>query len=310
MRTYRWAVLFWGCTLPLFAKTLITPIPEAIPYDHAKAALGKRLFSDPGLSSDGTISCESCHHLSYNGADSVPLSKGVKGRVGDRNAPTVFNALFNTAQFWDGRARNLKEQAAGPMHNPKEMDTDIPKMVQRLRLDPSYRKAFARLYADGVTFENVTDAIAEFEKSLTTPDSPFDRYLKGDQKALNATEKAGYALFRSFGCISCHNGVNIGGNLYQKLGVFEPYPQHKRDLGRYEVTHKEKDRYFFKVPSLRNVARTAPYLHDGSVAELNETIALMLRYQLGREATREEIDKIAAFLRTLNGRLPLEEKRR
>ncbi len=297
-------ILLLGTILPLFAKELITPIPETIPYDHAKAALGKKLFRDPILSRDGTISCESCHHLDYNGADATPVSTGVEGRKGDLNSPTVFNAVFNFSQFWDGRAKDLKEQAIGPILNPKEMDSNLTEVVKRLRSDTFYRRAFYRIYQKRITIDQVAEVIAEYEKSLITPDSRFDRFLKGDKEALSDEEKEGYKLFKSFGCISCHNGVNIGGNLYQKIGIIQPYHPLKEYAGRYNITKNEEDRYYLKVPSLRNVALTAPYLHDGSVKTLDQAIKIMIHYQLGRLSKDEDVAKIEKFLHTLTGRLP------
>jgi len=290
--------------ISLHAKELITPIPDTISYDPVKAKLGKKLFSDPILSRDGTISCESCHHLGYNGADSTPVSRGVDGRKGDLNSPTVFNAVFNFSQFWDGRAKDLKEQAIGPILNPKEMDGNISEIVKRLRSDTFYRKAFYKIYHEKITINHITEVIAEFEKSLITPDSRFDRYLKGDTSALSEKEKEGYRLFKSFGCISCHNGVNLGGNLYQKIGIIQPFhPIHKYP-GRYNVTKNEEDRYYLKVPSLRNIALTAPYLHDGSVKTLKQAIRVMIHYQLGRISREEDVKKIEKFLLTLTGKLP------
>ena len=218
------------------------------------------------------------------------------------NAPTVLNAVFNFRQFWDGRAPDLKAQVKDPIRNPKEMGQDLDELVLKLKKHTAYRLAFEKVYTDGITKENIADAIAEYEKTLITPNGPFDRYLKGDKNAIGQEAKRGYALFKEKGCILCHNGVNVGGNLYNKFGVYKD--ANSTDLGRYNITGREEDRYIFKVPSLRNVARTAPYMHDGRFAKLRDAVSFMTQYQLGRYMEPEEIDAIVAFLKTLNGTLP------
>jgi cytochrome c peroxidase len=209
--------------------------------------------------------------------------------------------VFNFRQFWDGRAKDLQDQAAGPIENPIEMGNTFNELIPKLN-HTEYKKQFAAIYKDGITKNNITDAIAEYEKELITPNAAFDRYLKGDETALTPQQKEGYQLFKSKGCISCHHGVNIGGNLYNKFGVFQEI--NSSNLGRYNVTHKERDKYYFKVPSLRNVARTAPYFHDGRTYSLHAAVALMAEVQLGRKITKEEVDSIVAFLKSLNGEIP------
>lgn len=282
------------------------PLPQTIALDTHKIALGKRLFHEPRLSADGTVSCASCHNLATGGVDRQARSRGIGGQLGTINAPTVFNAGFNFRQFWDGRAASLEDQVNGPLQNPIEMNSTWPKAISTLSSDPSYRNAFAKSYPNGITPANVRDAIATFERSLITPDSRLDRYLRGEKDALNQQELAGYRLFLQIGCTSCHQGINIGGNLYQKLGIMEDYfamrgRLTKTDLGLYNLTGHEEDRYYFKVPSLRNVALTGPYLHDGTAQSLEDAIKIMARFQLGKNLSNDDIAKLAAFLRSLTG---------
>ncbi len=290
--------------LTLNANNIIKPIPQKIDVNIQKATLGKKLFSDPQLSVDNTVSCENCHNLNYGGADANKFSFGVKGRVGSINSPTVFNSVFNIAQFWDGRAKDLKEQVKGPLSNHVEMASDPKKLIIKLSKDPQYTKEFKRIYKDGITLENVSDAIAEFEKTLITPNSKFDLYLRGDKDALSDEEKKGYKLFKNLGCISCHNGVNMGSNMFQKFGIFDKHTSTTPNLGRYNVTKNEDDKYYFKVPTLRNIEKTAPYFHDGSAKTLEEAVKTMGYYQLGQQLTQDEIKKLTLFLKTLNGELP------
>jgi cytochrome c peroxidase len=283
----------------------ITPLPQNSIINENKVALGSRLFHDAGLSRDGTVSCASCHRLNTGGVDNLPHSIGVNGQEGGINAPTVFNSYYNFVQFWDGRAANLSEQAAGPIHNPIEMGSNWEKVLAYLNQDATYGQAFAQNYPDGITAKNVQDAIATFESSLITPNAPFDRFLRGDKQALSAQSEAGYTLFKQVGCISCHQGINIGGNLYQKLGIMDNYFANKAltdaDMGRYNVSKQESDRHFFKVPTLRNIAATAPYLHDGSQKTLADTVKIMAQYQLGKNLSEDEISLIVAFLHSLTG---------
>jgi cytochrome c peroxidase len=285
----------------LFAKEPITPIPLTVDVNPKKAALGKELFFDTALSADNTINCATCHQLNAGGDDNLPFSFGIKGQKGPINSPTVYNAVFNFRQFWDGRAADLQEQASGPIENPKEMGNNFKNLISKLN-KTTYKKKFNSIYNDGITKANITDAIAEYEKTLITPNAPFDRYLRGDKTALTKEQKEGYELFKSKGCISCHHGINIGGNMYNKFGIFED--SKSKNLGRYNVTHLERDKYYFKVPSLRNIARTAPYFHNGSARTLHEAVRIMAKFQLGRKITPQEVDKIVAFLKSLNGKIP------
>ncbi len=286
----------------LGAEDLIKPIPESIEVDISKVRLGKKLFFDPILSRDGTISCSTCHDLQEGGDDNLKFSFGIKGQEGNINAPTVYNSVFNFRQFWDGRAKDLKEQAIGPIENPVEMGHSLQGAVQALKKSKGYSKEFKEVYSDGLNQENIVDAIAEFEKALITPNAPFDRYLKGEEEAVNSQVKKGYQLFLSKGCIICHHGVNVGGNFYNKFGVFQD--ANSSNLGRYNVTKREEDKYLFKVPSLRNIAKTSPYMHDGRSKTLKKAVLLMSQYQLGREIKPEEIDLIVIFLESLSGLIP------
>ena len=283
----------------LLSKELITPIPLENSFDMKKAVLGKKLFSDTRLSKDDTISCATCHILDEGGDDNLAVSFGIDGQTGTRNAPTVLNSKFNLAQFWDGRAKNLEDQAAGPIHNPIEMNSNFDEVIKKLKKDKKYVLLFETIYEDGITGKNITNAIAEYENTLLTPNSKFDKYLRGDKKALSQDELKGYTLFKEYGCISCHNGVNIGGNLMQKLGVIEQYKT--KDLGKYEVTKKIEDMYYFKVPSLRNINLTPPYFHDGLTPTLKDAVTKMSYYQVGYNLSEQEIDYIVQFLHTLTG---------
>ena len=280
----------------------ITPLPQQIHVNSEKAALGKLLFFDTLLSVDNTISCASCHHLEEGGDDNLKFSFGVKGKEGDINAPTVYNAVYNFRQFWNGRAKNLEEQVADPIVNPVEMNHSFEKLIPILR-KTHYNERFKKIYRDGITRNNIANAIAEYEKMLITPNAPFDRFLRGDRSAISEEAKEGYILFKSKGCITCHHGINIGGNLYNKFGVMDDIESNR--TGRYEVTKKEEDKYYFKVPSLRNVALTAPYLHDGRFETLDATVKFMAHYQLGRVITQEEVDDMVAFLDALTGDIPV-----
>ncbi|WP_320034869.1 cytochrome-c peroxidase [Halarcobacter sp.] len=280
----------------------ITPIPDKIKFDYKKALLGKKLFFENKLSINNTISCATCHDLKNGGDDGLKTSFGVEGRLGDVNAPTVLNSVFNFSQFWDGRAKDLKEQASGPIENPIEMAHNFDDLVKNLN-DTEYKKDFEIIYDDGITKENIVDAIAEFEKTLITPNSRFDKFLKGDENAITQYEKEGYEIFKNKGCIACHHGINIGGNHYNKFGAFSHIQS--INLGRYNVTKDEEDKYYFKVPTLRNIELTAPYFHDGREEDLKDAVKTMAFVQLGRPITNEEINKIVAFLKTLTGDLEI-----
>lgn len=292
-----------------FGGEPITPVPLVHNLDRNKVALGGRLFKDARLSADNKISCSHCHDLAHGGADGLPRPVGIGGIVGVINTPSVFNSAFNFRQFWDGRAATLEDQIEDHLLDPKEMASNWPDVVARLEKVAVYRRDFTALYPDGIKPETVKDAIATFERSLTTPNSKFDRFLRGEQNALDGDEFAGYVLFKKLGCITCHQGVNVGGNLYEKLGLFENYFEGRghvapADLGRYNITRNEENRYEFRVPSLRNVALTAPYFHDASASTLEEAIAIMAKYQLGVTLQRDEIAKIVKFLNSLTGESP------
>jgi len=286
----------------ILLATELIPLPLTVEVDAKKVALGKKLFLDPILSKDKTLSCMSCHNLKHNGADIVKRTKGIDGKEGYFNVPTVYNATYNFRQFWDGRAKDLADQALQPIANPVEMGNTIPKALHDLKENAFYVKAFNAIYEDGITKDNLADAIAAFEKVLITPNAPFDKYLRGDKEALGTSAIRGYALFKEKGCISCHNGINIGGNMYNKFGVYEDTKS--KELGRYTLTHKEEDKYVFKVPSLRNIALTAPYMHDGRATTLKESVNLMVKYQLGRRIYGEELRDLVSFLQSLTGELP------
>lgn len=284
----------------------LSPLPVALHLDARKVALGDSLFHEARLSKDGTVACASCHSLKTGGVDRLPRSRGLNGQLGGINAPTVFNSGFNYRQFWDGRARTLEDQVDGPLQHPLEMAGTWTQALKTLAGDPHFRAEFAALYRDGITPVNVKDAIATFERSLFTPNSRFDLFLRGNTAALSEFEQSGYRLFKQIGCTSCHQGMNIGGNMMQKLGIIENYFAGRSDLteadqGRFNITHLEEDRYVFRVPSLRNVAITPPYLHDASAATLEEAIRIMARYQLGINLGAADIARIAAFLGTLTG---------
>jgi len=284
----------------LFAKEPITPIPLEIKFDKEKANLGKELFFDTILSKDNTISCHSCHILEQGGDDNLQFSFGVGGKVGNINAPTVFNSTFNFVQFWDGRAKDLQEQALGPITNEVEMAHTFEELIVILN-NTDYKEKFKKIYKDGITKDNITDSLAQFQKTLITPNSPFDKYLRGDKNAISKEQKQGYELFKNQGCIACHHGVNVGGNLYAKFGLISELQSDSK--GRYEVTKNELDKYYFKVPTLRNIELTSPYLHDGRIEELEEVVKFMAHYQLGKSLSEEEVNKIVLFLKSLTGDL-------
>ena len=288
---------------------MFQPIMEAAenpanPLTDAKVDLGRMLYYDTRLSKNRTVSCNSCHDLASFGDDGLATSKGIDAQLGGRSAPTVYNAAIHIAQFWDGRAADVEAQAVGPILNPIEMGMPDEAYVLRvLKSIPGYVEAFAKAFPEdpeSVTYANVGKAIGAFERKLMTP-SKFDDFLKGDEKALTDAEKHGLNLFVTTGCSVCHNGMGVGGHLYQKLGLVKEWPT--KDLGRFAATKNEADKYFFKVPSLRNITETAPYLHDGSIASLEEMVAKMAEYQLGRTISAEDTKAIVAFLGSLKGRV-------
>ena len=283
----------------------IQPIQPAKVTNPALVELGKQLYFDPRLSKSGFISCNSCHNLSMGGTDNIPTSIGDKWQQGPINAPTVLNSTLNVAQFWDGRAADLKAQAGGPIANPGEMGFSHTLAVGMLQTIPGYVTQFKKAFgSDQIDIDKVTKAIAAFEDTLVTPNSRFDKWLKGDKKALTANELAGYQLFKETGCVACHNGPAVGGNSFQKFGVVEPYKGHSKAEGRAAVTGKDADRFNFKAPTLRNVEMTYPYFHDGAANTLPEAVDTMARIQLGKKFTPEENAKVVAFLKTLTGDQP------
>lgn len=283
----------------------IPPIPTDGKWNSHKVELGKKLFHDVRLSHDDTLSCASCHGLDKGGTDQKAHSTGINGAVGGINAPTVYNSGLNFKQFWNGRADTLEEQVNGPTHHPKEMGSNWEEIIGKLKKDSEYPAEFAALYG-GIQPPFIRDAIATFERSLQTPNSPYDRYLRGEESALSTEAKEGLRLFLANGCASCHQGANAGGNMYQQMGVMKDYFAQRgnlteADLGRYSVTHREEDRYVFRVPSLRNIARTMPYFHDGSAKNLTDAIEVMGKYQLGRYMDPTDVAKIRKFLESLTG---------
>jgi len=288
-------------------KQFFEPLPESIIDEEKNAALiklGKMLYMDPRLSVNDKISCNSCHGLNSYGVDNEPTSPGHEGKRGGRNSPTTMNAALHIAQFWDGRASDVEEQALGPILNPVEMGMpNKGAVVKKIKAIDEYQMLFAEAFSEQkhpFNYNNIGVAIGAFERTLLTP-SRFDDFLNGDEDALNQSEKRGLKKFMKMGCANCHNGVAIGGNSYKKIGLVEPYET--EDMGRYEVTGLESDKKAFKVPSLRNIAKTAPYFHDGSVETLDEAIQLMAKHQLGRDhAGHEMVSDIKAFLESLTGK--------
>lgn len=286
----------------------VRPIDKYIEVDPAKVALGFALFHDPRLSVDNTVSCATCHALETAGVDNYQYSHGVNDQLGGVNAPTVYNAVYNFVQFWDGRAATLAAQAAGPPLNPVEMASpSFDDIIAKLQADKDFSKAFKAVYPDGLTEANITDAIEEFERTLITPNSRFDKWLLGDDSALAADELAGYELFKQYDCATCHVGQNLGGQSYELMGLRKHYFADRgleltvEDNGRFKETQAERDRHRFKVPGLRNVEHTWPYYHDGTHETLEEAVRDMGIYQSGVELTSDEVDKITAFLKTLTG---------
>ncbi len=288
----------------LFAKEPIEPIPQSIPYDKPLAELGKMLFFDPILSKDRTISCASCHVLSLGGADGRAFSVGVDGKLGDMNSPTVFNSVFNFKQFWNGRANSLVDQVDGPIHNPVEMALSADEAVKILNNNKFYRQEFQKITNKSkIRYSDIVAAIVEYEKTLITPDAKFDKFLRGEIE-LSSDEKDGYKLFKSKGCITCHNGVNIGGNSFQKIGLINPVKYDNSVQDRYKITNNAKDKNVYKVPTLRNIELTAPYFHDGSSHTLEDAIERMSYHNLGFKPTKKEVQLLIIFLKTLTGKQP------
>lgn len=296
-------------------------IPKDNPQTPEKIELGKMLYFDPRISIDGTISCNSCHNVMADGADMRSFGAGVQGKRGGRGSPTVWNSAFMTVQFWDGREPSLEEQAKGPMTNPVEMAMPDHKLVvERIRKIPGYVDAFRKVFPKDkkITIDNVAKAIASYERTLITPNSKFDKYMKGDKKAMNAQEIRGMKLVEEVGCMSCHNGVNFAGDGFKMgEGHYQPFPQipgseyDKKydllsDLGRYDVTKKDEDKNHWRVPTWRNIALTAPYFHNGKVKTLDEAVRVMAKTQLGLDLKKKQVEDIVAFLNALTGEFPVQ----
>jgi cytochrome c peroxidase len=284
----------------------LKPLPAVPQQNPLRVELGRKLFNEPRLSVNGSLSCASCHHLESGGADNKAFSIGFNGQPVVVNTPSVFNASLNFRQFWNGRADTLEAQVHTVVQSPSEMGSNWEHVVQTLSADAIYQTAFGNAYPDGVTMINVQNALTSYERTLISANSRFDQYLLGDTDILSREEKYGYQRFKEYGCITCHQGSNIGGNMFQKFGVMGDYFKTRgnvteSDLGRYLVTKDEEDRNVFKVPSLRNVAVTAPYFHDGSAKTLEEAIDIMFTFQLGRIPSSEDKMLIIKFLKTLTG---------
>lgn len=301
---------FSAAQQPVNGSTPITTL-QAIPTNPAQVALGKRLFFDPRLSHSNTMNCASCHDLTRGGVDGQRYSKRDDGSLTTVNTPTVFNAGLRSAQFWDGRAETLEDQAITFFVEHQEQGAPWAEVEPKLRADKDFNRDFSRVYADGITLKNVAHALAEFQRSLTTPNAPFDRYLRGDKNAISADAQKGYQTFTRYGCVGCHQGMNVGGNMFEQMGSVRDYFAEREqktgekitraDLGRFNATHHEDDRHVFKVCSLRNVAKTAPYFHDGSAKTLEDAVTTMARYNLGIEMPPNDVRLIAEFLKTLSG---------
>ena len=299
-----------------FFGTLPTTAPnEANPSSEAKVLLGYTLYFDNRLSKDGNISCNSCHNLATYGVDNLPTSPGDDGTLGTRNSPTVLNAAFHVSQFWDGREPDVEAQAGGPVLNPVEMAMpDEAFVMDRLKGIEGYKELFTNAYPeeeDPYTYQNLKNAIGVFERELITP-SKFDKYQAGDMASLTSAEQKGLETFIDQACITCHMGNLLGGMMYQKMGLFGNYAEaigsETDDLGKFEVTQKENDKYMFKVPSLRNIDKTAPYFHDGGVESLSESVKIMGKLQLNKDLTDEQVGEITTFLKALTGEIPEQYK--
>ena len=300
------------------AQTFFQPISsvEVPALDSAKVALGKHLYFDTRLSKEGNISCNSCHNLNTYGVDNLAFSPGDDGSLGGRNSPTVFHAALHSMQFWDGRAKDVEEQAGGPILNPVEHNIkDEKELEERLRKVDLYKEMFAAVYQTDqqpITFKNITNAIGAFERTLM-PASRFDAYLEGDRDALTAQEQKGLEAFMTVGCTTCHSGVALGGQMFQKFGLYGDYwvetKSDKVDKGLADLSKKETENYFFKVPGLRNISHTGPYFHDGSVQDLKEAVRIMASLQTNITLTQEQIEDITVFLGSLSSDIPEEVKK-
>ena len=320
-------VLFCGCTdsvsemnlretsrgsIPKMTRTAnrepIRPLMAPAGVNDAKAQLGRALFHDVRLSKDNSISCASCHNVAEGGDDGLKTAVGIDNQVGVLNTPTVLNSGLLIAQFWDGRVDTLEQQVSGPVHNPIEMGSNWGEVIQKLKKDQALVKQFQKVYSDGVSEDAIIDAIAHYERALVTVNSPFDRYLKGETNAITDEAKKGYQLFKEIGCIACHQGQTIGGNMFQEFGVMDDYFADREqrvdaDNGRFNVTKRDADLHRFKVPSLRNIVLTAPYFHNGEAATLKEAVETMAEYQLGTQLEESQIERLLAFLESLTGEI-------
>jgi len=286
----------------------ILPIPQRVDVDPSVAELGKRLFSDPGLSGNG-FSCATCHSVKNYGVDGLQLSIKTGGGFDVMNTPSVLNSGFNAFQLWNGKANSLEQQVDGVINNPLHMDSSWDHVINYLQRDPDYTRAFSEIYPEGINQHSVSHAISTYERSLVTPDSALDRYLRGEKQALTERQKKGLELFQQYGCISCHQGINLGGNLFARFGIYEGGHEHETtltdfDFGRYAYSGDPRDKYVFRVPSLRNVAETAPYFHDGSTRSLDDAVRKMARIQLNLDLPEEDVELIKEFLHSLTGKLP------
>lgn len=285
----------------------ILPVPERLQLDDRKVDLGEKLFHEPRLSGYGTMACSSCHFINRSGDDERITSITNTGEPDVFNTPTVFNVGLSHHISWQGKFTRLEPQIESALTNPKHMAADWEKLLDFLQNEPEYSRRFAKIYQSSIKRENVLDSIAEYERSLITPNAPFDRWLKGDNSAIDQQAKEGYLLFREIGCIACHQGVNVGGNLFAPHGVFgDPHEDHhhqssKEDLSRYSITGREKDKRVFRVPSLRNVAETGPWFHDGSAEQLSDAVLEMAQHQLGIKLPDDDVAKITRFLESLTG---------
>jgi len=293
-----------------FAKEPILPIAQSHDLNAEKVALGRKLFFDKRLSKNNELSCASCHQLTRNGADNKALSDGVNGQKTTAKTPTVYNAVFNIRQTWSGARKDLFDQVDAPITNPREHGTTWPKVVHKLSSDLALQAQFKKLYQSPINQQNIQHAIASFEQSLITTNAPFDLWLKGDPNAINNEAKKGYQLFKDYGCISCHQGKNVGGNMFSKIGHFGDYFADRggvindADLGRFMVTNNPYDKHVFKVPSLRLSTLQTHFFHDGSQDNLDDAIRIMAKYQLGRSIPAQDIQSIKTFLSSLVGQHP------
>ncbi len=289
----------------LMAEELFAPIPIDIKYNRDVVTLGRELFFDPLLSKDRDISCASCHSIDGYGTDNMPKSVGTDGKIGNMNSLTPFNSIYNLSLFWNDRVKNLKEQMVdGPLINQHEMANSSDEIEKRLQQSNKYKKLFLKAYGEPPSFSLMLEALAEFEATLLTPNAKFDRYLRNEAE-LSSSEKRGFHLFKSYGCVSCHNGINLGGNSYQKFGAVIDYPSNSTRVDdRFQLTNAQRDRDVFRVPSLRNIEKTFPYFHDGNIHSLKEAIHIMGYTNVGVLLSPDEIDDIENFLKSLTGEIP------